>query len=65
MNVWCCIVEGKIAGQYSFDGGPLKGNFDLYFLNQRLNILLEDISLGTKLKMWFQHDVCPVHFTQN
>jgi hypothetical protein len=61
LNVWCGIVEGKIIGPHFFDQ-PLNGERFLEFLNVFLPPLLEDVSLETRRKMWFQLDGCPAHY---
>lgn len=62
VNVWCGIVEGKIIGPFIFNGN-LNGDRYLQFLMHDLPPLLEDVSLETRMNMWYQHDGCPAHFS--
>jgi hypothetical protein len=51
INVWCGIVEGKIVGPMIFNG-TLTGERYLQFLMEELPVLLESISLETRINMW-------------
>lgn len=64
VNVWCGIVNGRIIGPHIFDG-VLTGEIYLNFLEFHLPVLLEDIPLQTRINMWFQHDGCPAHYSNN
>lgn len=64
VNVWCGIVEGRIIGPFVFDGN-LNGERYLQFLRHDLPPLLDDVSLETRLNLWYQHDGCPAHFSAN
>lgn len=60
----CGTIEGKIIGSYIFNE-RLGGDVYLNFLMNELPLLLEDVSLETRLNMFFQHDGCPAHFSIN
>lgn len=64
VNVWCGILGNRIIGPYIFNG-RLNGESYLNFLQNELPVLLEDIPLETRAIMWYQHDGCPAHFSQN
>jgi len=51
----CGILNGNLIGSYFFDEN-VNGNNYLYFLQQRLPALLEDIDLDTRQRMFFQQD---------
>lgn len=64
VNVWCGIVDKQIIGPFIFEN-PLNGTNYLQFLAEDLPVLLENVSLQTRTNMWFQHDGCPAHYSQN
>lgn len=61
VNVWCGIIGDKIIGPYFFEGN-LTGRRYLEFLREDLPLLLEDVPLMTRLRMWFQQDGAPPHW---
>lgn len=60
VNVWCGIIGGKLIGPYFFDE-TLTGRRYLNFLNNELPLLLEDVPLATRERMYFQQDGAPAH----
>lgn len=62
VNVWCGIIGDKLIGPYFFDG-TLNGQMYRDFLDHQLPILLEDLTLEERQRMWFQHDGCPAHYS--
>lgn len=63
VNVWAGILGGRIIGPFFFN--QLNGVNYLQFLREELPILLEDVPLGMRQQMLFQHDGCPAHFAVN
>jgi hypothetical protein len=63
VNVWCGIIDGQIVGPLVFNEN-LNGERYLVFLRQELPVLLENVSLETRMNMWYQHDGCPAHFSR-
>ncbi|RLU21288.1 hypothetical protein DMN91_005661 [Ooceraea biroi] len=61
LTVWCGIVNGNVIGPYFCDGMVNAQNY-LQFLRDILPILLEDIDLNTRRRMWFQHDGAGPHY---
>lgn len=62
VNIWCGILNGQIIGPFFFDQS-LNGERYLNFLRNELPILLEDVPLGIRRHMYFQHDGCPAHYS--
>jgi hypothetical protein len=62
VNVWAGILGNKIIGPYLLPD-HLNGPTYLGFLRHILPELLEDIPLGARRRMWFQHDGAPPHFS--
>ncbi|XP_008185485.1 uncharacterized protein LOC103310101 [Acyrthosiphon pisum] len=60
INVWCGLVGGKLIGPFFFDG-TLIGRRYLNFLTNELPRLLDDVSLDTRERMFFQQDGAPAH----
>lgn len=61
INYWTGILNGKIIGPYELPGN-LNGNNYLQFLQNQLQILLEDEPLAIRQGMWLQNDGCPAHY---
>ena len=61
VNVWCGILGDNIIGPYFIDG-TLNGHKYAEFLTEVLPVLLHDVRLDVRLKMWYQHDGCPAHW---
>ena len=64
INVWCGIVGDFLLGPYEIPS-RLNGESYLYFLENVLPTLLEDIHLNLRTNLWFMHDGFPVHFERN
>lgn len=62
LNVWCGIVDGQVIGPYFFDG-TVTGQSYLQLLQNVLPVLLENVPLNTRRRMWFQQDGAPPHFS--
>lgn len=60
LNVWCGIVNGHLIGPYFFDQN-LNGQIFLEFLRNQLPVLLEDVELRTRMRVWIQLDGAPAH----
>lgn len=58
--VWCGIVNGYLIGPFFFDGNVNSANY-LHFLEHELPLLLENVDLATRQRMWFQHDGASPH----
>jgi len=63
VNVWCGIVDGQVIGPYFFDG-TVTGQSYFQFLQNEFPVLLENVPLDTRLRMWFQQDGAPAHFAR-
>lgn len=61
VNVWCGIVNGYLIGPYFFEGTVTGANY-LHFLRDVLPVLMENVDLETRLRLWFQQDGAPPHF---
>ena len=44
---------------------PLTGQRNTMFLSDTLPLLLDDVPLGVRRRMWFQHDGTPAHNAVN
>lgn len=63
LNVWCGIINGQIIGPYFFEGTLTAVRY-LDFLQNDLPILLENLDLDTRRRMWFQQDGAPAHWAR-
>ncbi|CAK9801642.1 hypothetical protein ANTPLA_LOCUS2883 [Anthophora plagiata] len=63
VNVWCGILNNQIIGPY-FINGTLNGQKYVTFLQGGLQVLLDDVPLDIRGRMWYQHDGCPAHSTR-
>lgn len=61
LNVWMGIVHDMLIGPF-FLPARLTGIAYEHFLKEELPILLEDVPLGTRMTMIYQHDGCPAHY---
>lgn len=61
VNVWCGIVNGYLVGPYFFRGNVRSADY-LHLLREEIPILLEDVDLYTRMRMYFQQDGAPPHF---
>lgn len=61
--MWCGIVNGHLISPYFFEGNVNGHNF-LQFLRDHLPVLLEEVDLYTRLRMWIQLDGAPSHFAR-
>lgn len=64
VNVWCGIVNECLIGPYLMPS-PLNGQRYCTFLRDVLPGLLDDVPLGLRRNMWFQHDGAPAHNARN
>jgi hypothetical protein len=62
VNIWAGIMGDHLIGPFRFPQ-RLSGPTYLNFLNNDLPLLLEDVPLLTRRRMWFQHDGAPAYFT--
>nr|CAI5818536.1 unnamed protein product [Callosobruchus analis] len=62
-NVWMGIVENMLIGPFRL---PIRLNGEnyLYFLQNNLLQLLENVPLELRRNMWFMQDSAPAHFTR-
>lgn len=63
VNVWCGVVDGQVVGPYFFNGTVTGQNY-LEFLTNQLPVLIENVNLVTRQRMWFQQDGAPPHFAR-
>jgi hypothetical protein len=62
VNIWAGIIGDDLIGPFRLPH-RLSDPTYLNFLNNDLPLLLEDVPLLTRRRMWFQHDGAPAHFT--
>lgn len=60
INVWCGILNGYLIGPYFFEENVNSNNF-LAFLRNELPVLLMNVDLDTRARMWVQLDGAPPH----
>ena len=60
INVWCGIINSQIIGPKFYEGN-LNSQIYLEFLVNELPVLLEDVLLVVKERMYFQQDGAPPH----
>lgn len=63
VNVWLGIIDSLVIGPV-FLPERLNGDNYLEFLRDELPLLLEDLPLITRNRMWFMHDGAPPHFSR-
>lgn len=63
LNVWAGIVGSHLIGPYFFERN-VNGEAYLDLLENHLPILLEDVPLNIRRRMWFQHDGAPAHYSR-
>ena len=64
VNVWAGIVHNQLIGPYILPE-RLTGNVYNIFLEEVLPGLLENVPLGIRRRLWFQHDGAPAHYDLN
>lgn len=64
VNVWCGIVGDHMLGPYELPH-RLNGNAYLNFLQNELPILMEDLPLDLRRRIWFMHDGAPSHYDRH
>lgn len=62
-NLWAGMIEDKLIGPIILPN-RLTGRDYLNFIQNELAELLDDVPIGTRLEMIFQHDGAPAHFSQ-
>lgn len=62
VNVWAGICGDYLIGPYFFDG-RLNGQNYRQFLENELPVLMEDIPVLLRNRLWFMHDGAPAHFS--
>lgn len=63
VNVWCGLLNNQLIGPYITEG-QLTGNYYLYFLQNELPLLLEDVPVKFRAKMWLQQEGTPYFYGQ-
>jgi hypothetical protein len=61
VNVWCGVLHKYLTGPY-FTEGRLTSVQYIHFLLHKLPLLLEDVPLASRVRMWIQHDGTPPHY---
>lgn len=61
LNVWMGVIDNNIIGPF-FLPPNLDGVTYANFLENELDVLLEDLPLARLRNMIYQHDGCPAHF---
>lgn len=62
VNVWAGIVDDYLIGPF-FLPRRLNGENYRHFLENDLPVLLEDVPVLIRNRMWFMHDGAPAHFS--
>lgn len=62
VNIWMGIVGNHLIRPF-FLPSKLNRESCKLFLQQNLNLLLEDVSLLTRKNTWFMHDAASPHFS--
>lgn len=60
VNVWCGLKDNQMIGPVVLLRSPI-GLCYLYFHENELQTLLEEIPLATRMRMYFQHGRRPAH----
>lgn len=63
VNVWAGLLNDSLIGPFILPN-RLNGDTYLNFLRNELPILLEDVPLDVRQRMWLLHDGCPAHFSR-
>lgn len=63
VNMWTGILNGQLIGPFELPEN-LNGATYLYFLQNNLPTLLEDVPLNIYREMWYQQDGCPAHYAR-
>lgn len=61
LNMWAGIVDERLIGPFILPD-RMDGHQYLEFLQNDLPLLLEDVPLAVRARMWFLHDGAPPHF---
>lgn len=62
VNVWLGIIDDYLIGPF-FLPARLTGETYHHFLENELPLLLEDVPIIIRRRMWFMHDGAPPHFS--
>jgi hypothetical protein len=62
VNVWASVINKYWIGFYIIEEHIGRDQYT-QFLEATLPLLLEDVHLDIRARMWFQHDGAPPHFT--
>lgn len=62
LNVWCGIVNGYLIGPYFFEGN-VDGPTYLHLIRDELPVMLEEVDLNTRNRLWLQQDGASPHWT--
>jgi hypothetical protein len=63
VNLWAGIVGGTLFGPHMLPA-RLTGELYLRFLDNDLPLLLENVPLDIRGRMWYMHDGAPTHFSR-
>lgn len=61
VNLWTGILNGHVIGPFELPEN-LNWQAYLHFCQTELPLLLEDVPLAIRGRMWFQNDGCPAHY---
>jgi hypothetical protein len=61
VNVWCGVLDSNLTGPRVIEG-RLTAPYYSNFLENKLQLHLEDVPLATRRRMWLQHDGAHPHF---
>lgn len=64
VNLWAGMVGEFLLGPYILPP-RVNGRIYLTFLEEQLPEYLDDLPLGLRSRLWFQHDGAPIHFVRD
>lgn len=64
VNIWCGVLNNLLIGPFVFQEHLTSERY-LFFLQNELPGLMEDVPLQNRVNIWFQHDGAPPHFGIN
>ena len=62
VNVWCGVIDSQLIGPAVLPN-CLIGRAYVDFLKNELPLLLKEVPLAKRMRMVFQHDGAPVHYS--
>jgi len=63
VNVWCGVIDNQLIGPAVLPN-RLTGRAHVDFLQNELPLFLEEVPLPKRVRMIFQHDEAPAHYSR-